>query len=49
MYSRCELLDVKMASKRLVQVLDFLLEIYGQYALERKIELSDFTKEKNLV
>ena len=36
-----------MASKRLVQVLDFLLEIYGQYALERKIELSDFTKEKN--
>ena len=47
MHSRCVLLDVKMASKRLVQVLDLLLEIYGQYTLERKIKLSDFTKEKN--
>jgi hypothetical protein len=45
MCSRCELPDVKTASKRLVQVFDFLLEIYGQYALERKIKLSDFTEE----
>ena len=46
MYLRCELFDVRKAAKRLVQALDFLLEYFGQYALERKIKLSDFTKKE---
>jgi hypothetical protein len=46
MYLRCELFDVKKAAKRLVQALDFMLEYFGQYALERKMKLSDFTKKE---
>jgi hypothetical protein len=46
MYLRCEFFDVKKTAKRLVQALDFLLENFGSYALERKIKLSDFTKEE---
>jgi hypothetical protein len=46
MYLRSGLFDVKKTAKRIVQALDLLLEIYGEYALERKIKLSDFTKNE---
>jgi hypothetical protein len=46
MYLRCELFDVKKAAKSIVQALDFLLKYYGEYALKRKIKLSDFTKNE---
>jgi hypothetical protein len=46
MYLRSELFDVKKTAERIVQSLDFLLEIYGEYALKRKIKLSDFSKEE---
>jgi hypothetical protein len=44
MYLRCQLFDVKKAAKSIVQALDWLLKHFGEYALERKIKLSDFTK-----
>jgi hypothetical protein len=47
MYLRSELFDVKKAARRIVKALDFLLNIFGEYALmERKIKLSDFTKKE---
>ena len=46
MYLRSELFDVKKAARRIVESLDFLLEHFGEYALKRKIKLSDFTKKE---
>ena len=44
MYLRCEFFDIKKTALRIVQVLDFLFEYYGKYALYRKIQLTDFTE-----
>jgi hypothetical protein len=44
MYLRCEFFDIRKTALRIVQVLDFLLEYYGKYALYRKIQLTDFTE-----
>ena len=49
MYLRSELFDVKKAADRIVKALDFLLEFWGEYALKRKIRLSDFTKKGTYV
>jgi hypothetical protein len=46
MHLRCELFDVKRAARRMVQGIDALLRSCGEYALERKIKLSDFTKNE---
>ena len=44
MYLRCEFFDIRKTALRIVQVLDFLLEYYGKYALYRQIQLTDFTE-----
>jgi hypothetical protein len=48
MYLRCDFFNVQKAALRIVQALDFLLENYGEYALKRKIQLSDFTSDQEL-
>merc|ERR1719464_90411 len=45
-FLRCELFDSKLACVRMVHYLDLLVELYGTYALERPIRLSDFTRSE---
>ena len=45
-FLRAELFDVHLTAIRIVKYLDFVLELFGPYALERPIELSDFTKRE---
>ena len=45
-FLRCELFDVSKAALRLVRFLDLVLELYGDYALQRSIRLSDFSKQE---
>jgi hypothetical protein len=42
-FLRTELWNAKKAAKRLVMFLDLLLELYGVYALQRPIQMADFT------
>jgi hypothetical protein len=43
-FLRTELWNAKKAAKRLVMFLDLLLELYGEYALQRPIQMADFTE-----
>ena len=45
-FLRCELFDVTKAARRIAKFLDFLLELFGDFALQRAIRLSDFDKEE---
>lgn len=45
-FLRCELFDYRKAAIRMVRVCDCLLKLFGRYALERHILLSDFTNEE---
>lgn len=42
-FLRCELFDYKLAAERVVRVCDSLLNLFGWYALERPVRLSDFS------
>jgi len=42
-FLRCELFNCRKAAERMVRVCDCLLNLFGRYALERQIKLSDFT------
>ena len=43
-FLRCELFDISKTAKRMAHFLDLVLELFGDFALERPIRLSDFTK-----
>lgn len=45
-FLRLELFDVKKAARRILVFLDLLLDIFGSYALERPIRLSDFSEQE---
>lgn len=45
-FLRCELFDTKQACIRMLKYLDLMVELYGLFALERPIRLSDFTKKE---
>jgi len=45
-FLRCELFDYRKAAIRMVRVCDCLLKLFGRYALERDILLSDFSNEE---
>mmetsp|Transcript_1405 Transcript_1405/g.3234 ORF Transcript_1405/g.3234 Transcript_1405/m.3234 type:complete len:319 (+) Transcript_1405:224-1180(+) len=40
---RCELFNYKLAAERIARVCDALLRLFGWYALERPVRLSDFS------
>jgi hypothetical protein len=42
-FLRCELFDHRKAAERMVRVCDCLLKLFGMYALERPIRISDFS------
>eukprot|EP00536_Pseudo-nitzschia_multiseries_P013394 jgi/Psemu1/211550/e_gw1.571.37.1 len=42
-FLRCELFDAHKAAKRMAKTCECLLHLFGPYALERPIKLSDFT------
>jgi hypothetical protein len=42
-FLRTELWNAKKAAKRLAMFLDLILELYGEYALQRPIQMADFT------
>ena len=45
-FLRCELFNVQKAAKRFVRYLDFVAEVYGECALQRPIQMSDFNREE---
>jgi len=45
-FLRCELFDVRKAAKRFIRYLDFIAEVYGEYALQRPICMDDFNREE---
>ncbi len=45
-FLRLELFDVKKAARRILVFLDLLLDLFGAYALERPIRLSDFSEQE---
>ena len=45
-FLRCELFDVPKAAIRMALFLDLLVDLFGDYALERPIRISDFTKKE---
>jgi hypothetical protein len=45
-FLRSELFDVPKSVSKFVRCFDFLLEHFGEYALERPIRLSDFNKQE---
>lgn len=45
-FLRCELFDAKKAAKRISFFLNAALDLFGEYALERPLRLSDFKKEE---
>ena len=46
-FLRCELfMDVKKTASRIITFLDFLVELFGLYALEREIRITDFSRSE---
>jgi hypothetical protein len=45
-FLRCELFDAKKAARRMAFILNTVRDLFGAYALERAIRLSDFSKEE---
>ena len=45
-FLRCELFNVQKAAERFIRYLDFVAEFYGEYALQRPIYMSDFSREE---
>jgi hypothetical protein len=45
-FLRTERWNARKAAKRLVMFLDLLLDLYGEYALQRPIRISDFTDDE---
>ncbi len=45
-FLRCELFDASRAAVRLIKYLDLMVEMYGLFALQRKILLTDFSKHE---
>lgn len=45
-FLRCELFDAAKAAVRLIKYLDLMVEMYGLFALQRKIQLTDFSKHE---
>lgn len=45
-FLRCELFDASRAAVRLIKYLDLMVEMYGLFALQRKILLTDFSKQE---
>jgi len=45
-FLRCELFNVQKAAERFIKYLDFVAEVYGEYALQRPICMSDFSREE---
>ena len=45
-FLRCELFNVQKAAERFISYLDFVAEVYGEYALQRPISMSDFSREE---
>ena len=43
-FLRCELFDAKKAAKKMVSFLNYALDFFGEYALMRPIQISDFTR-----
>lgn len=47
-FLRCERFDVDKAVQRLIDFLDFMSELFGDFVAERPVSLSDFTKEEEM-
>ena len=47
-FLRCELFNVQKAAERFIKYLDFVANVYGEYALQRPICMSDFSCEEML-
>jgi hypothetical protein len=45
-FLRCELFDCKKAALRMVNFLDLLLEIFGDFVLRRPIQITDFNRDE---
>jgi hypothetical protein len=45
-FLRSDLFDVKKAAKKMVTFLDLMSELFGDFALKRQIQMSDFSKEE---
>jgi len=45
-FLRCELFDARKAAIRMIKYLDLMVELFGLFALHRKIKLSDFSKHE---
>jgi hypothetical protein len=45
-FLRCDLFDAKKAALRIVNFLDLLLEIFGDFALRRPIQMTDFNRDE---
>ena len=45
-FLRCELFDVIKAADRIMMYLDLVLDLFGDFALQRAIRLSDFDREE---
>ncbi|VEU45099.1 unnamed protein product, partial [Pseudo-nitzschia multistriata] len=45
-FLRCELFDVRKAAVRLIGYLELMVELYGLFALQRRVKLQDFSKEE---
>lgn len=45
-FLRCELFDARKAAIRLTKFLELMVELYGLFALQRKVQLKDFSKHE---
>lgn len=46
MFLRCELFDIAKTAMHIVEWLEYVVTLFGEYALERPITVQDFTKEE---